>query len=100
MFDETQIANQNISFSRLTQNPQRQQANDQLARTLLGLEEDGIPSSMLAEVLFEYLMIEMEPDDPIHAETAITWFSQLNRFRDTLQSKIDQITDLYDDVPT
>ena len=98
MMDDIQPANQNVSFVSLTQNPKRQYANDQLAKTLLALEQDGVPSSMLAELLFEYLLIEMEPDAPIDVERAFTWYAQLNRFRDRLQSHIDDIHHVYEDV--
>ena len=98
MFDDTEVANQNISFASLTQNPQRQQANHALTKTLLELELEGVSSLMVAELLLEYLIIEMEPDQPVEKEEAITWLSQLHRFRDILQSKIDEIQNLYEDV--
>ena len=97
MFDETP-ANENVSLSSLMANPRREKANHALAKTLLDLEAEGISHSMLAELLFEFLMIEMEPDDPMTSEKAVIWFAQLTRFRDALQSKIDQIENLYEDV--
>ena len=97
MFDETP-ANENVSLSSLMANPERERANESLAKTLLALEVEGVSNSMLAELLFEFLMIEMEPDDPVSSEKAITWFAQLTRFRDAFQSKIDRIENLYEDV--
>lgn len=94
---ETKPANENISFSSLIRNPVREKAKAALARTLYDLELDGVPPSLLSELLFEFLMIEMEPDDPITSETAITWFSQLNRFKDSLQSKVDDIEHAYEE---
>ena len=96
---ETEPSNQNISFAHLTENPKRQLAKTEIATLLHELEEHyEIPPFMLAELLFEFLMIEMEPDDPITSESALTWFSQLNRFRDQLQSKIDAFYQVYGEV--
>ena len=98
MVDDLEPANQNFSFRSLTQNPWRQHANDQLARILLDFESDGVPPSILADLLFEYLLIEIEPDEPIDVERAFTWYSQLNRFRDRLQSQIHDIHQVYEDI--
>ncbi len=93
---ETEPANQNISLSSLTENPKRELAKGEIATLLHELEEYyEIPPSMLAELLFEFLTIEMDPDDPITSETAITWFAQLHRFRDSLQDKITAIEEVY-----
>ena len=92
-------ANQNISFNSLTRNPLRQKAEAKLAQTLHDLELDDVSPSLLADVLFELSMIEMEPDVPISSESAITWFSQLQRFRDRLESKIQYIEQIYENVP-
>ena len=97
MFDETP-ANENVSLSSLMANPEREKANDALAKTLLALEAEGVSHAMLAELLFEFLMIEMEPDDPVTSEKAVIWFAQLTRFRDALQSKINRIENLYKDA--
>ncbi len=100
MSDETLIANQNISFTSLTRNPMRELAQAEIAALLHELEHYyEIPPSMLAELLFEFLRIEMEPDSPVTAETGITWFAQLHRFRDALQSQINDINAIYDEVP-
>ncbi len=91
---------QTASFSELISNPKRKQAEAFLARTLHALEhEHDVEPSMLAEVLFELGMTEMEPDD-LTSEAVITWFSQLNRFRDNLQDKIDAFEAVYADKPT
>ncbi len=97
MFDETQPANENQSFRELTLNPQREYASGELATLLSRLEMSGIDPQMIAEILFEYTLIEMEPDDPVTPATATTWFSQLHRFRDKLQSKIEDIERIYED---
>ncbi len=97
MLDETTPANQNRSFAELTRNPQREHASGELATVLYQLEQSGIHPQLLAEILFDYAMLEMEPDDPITTATATTWFSQLHRFRDRLQLKIDEIERIYDD---
>lgn len=97
MLDEIKPANQNRSFSEMTRNPQREHASGELATVLYQLEQSGIPPQMLAEILFDYTMIEMEPDDPITTETATTWYSQLHRFRDRLQDKLNRIEQIYSD---
>ncbi len=98
MFDENP-ANQNASLSSLTENPKRELAQAEIATLLTELESYyEIPPSLLAELLFEFLMIEMEPDDPITPQTATIWFAKLHRFRDVLQSKIDRIEHLYEDA--
>ena len=68
MSDEFQPANQNVSFTSLTQNPLRQRTDEELARTLTTLEEEGVSPSMLAEALFDFLLVEMEPDEPVDVE--------------------------------
>lgn len=98
MFDENP-ANQNVSLSSIAGNPKRELTQAEIAILLTEPESHYvIPPSMLAELLFEFLMIEMEPDDPVTPQTATIWFAQLNRFEDALQSKIDRIEHLYEDV--
>ncbi|MFQ5716160.1 MAG: hypothetical protein ACE5GQ_03560 [Nitrospinales bacterium] len=95
MFDP---ANQNASLSSLTENPKRELAQAEIASLLSELESCyEILPSMLADLLFEFLMIEMEPDDPLTPQTATIWFAKLNRFKDALQSRIDRIEALYED---
>lgn len=98
MLDETTPANQNVSLSELTRNPQRELADHVLAVSLQELEAEGVHPQILSEALFDLAFIEMQPDDPVTTETAITWFSQLHRFRDRLQSKIEDIERIYDDT--
>ncbi len=98
MDKETDPANQNISFTQMTRNPQRELANHILAVTLEELEAEGVHHQLLAEVLFDFTMIEMEPDSPVTTETGMTWMSQLHRFRDRLQSQIDDIKAVYSEV--
>jgi len=98
MFDDVNPANQNVSFTQMTRNPDRGKARSSLSAVLCQLEMEGIHPQMLTEALFELLMIEMEPDDPITSEKSITWFSQLHRFRDRLQEKIDTIDHLYEET--
>ena len=99
MTDDIAIANENISLSSLTRNPVREQADRVLASTLYDLECEGVPPSMLADLLFEYLMIQMEPGDPISPQDATVWFAQLHRFRDALAKKIDDIHQVYEEPP-
>ena len=96
MFDP---ANQNASLSSLTGNPKRELAQAEIASLLSELESCyEISPSMLADLLFEFLMIEMEPDDPLTPQTATIWFAKLNRFKDALQSRINRIEHLYEDA--
>lgn len=97
--DDFEPANQNISFASLTRNPLREHAEETLVDTLATLEVDGIPSSMLAELLFDYTLVEMTPDKPIDRENAITWYAQLTRFRDTLEKTLDEIHQVYEEHP-
>lgn len=97
MLDETKPSNQNQSFTKMTRNPQREYASGELACALYQLEQSGIHPQLLAEILFDYTMTFMEPDDPITPETATTWYSQLHRFRDRLQNKLDRIEQIYSD---
>lgn len=90
-------ANQNRSFAEMTTNPHRVLADEVLAIALLELEKEGVHNQILSEALFDYTVIEMEPDDPITTATAMTWISQLHRFRDRLQDKIDRIEEIYSD---
>ncbi len=92
-------ANQNISFASLMRNPLREQAEEALVETLAALEVDGVPASMLAELLFDYALVEMAPDEPITSEKAITWYAQLTRFRDDLDEQIDEIHQVYEETP-
>jgi len=98
MSDEFQPANQNVSFTSLTQNPLRQRTDEELARTLTTLEEEGVPPSLLAEALFDFLLVEMEPGEPVDVERAITWYSQLNRFSDVLIARQVELEKVYDEV--
>ena len=95
MEKETHPVNQNISFAKMTRNPHRELANDILATALLELENEGVHPQILSEVLFDLTVIEMEPDDPITYEEAMTWISQLHRFRDRLQDKLNRIEAIY-----
>jgi hypothetical protein len=95
MDDETHPANQNISFVQLTRNPKRELAKKVLATSLFELEAEGVDPQVLSDVLFDFTIIEMEPDDPISYETAMTWVAQLYRFRNRLQDKLDRIETLY-----
>ena len=97
MTDKIEFANQNISLSSFLQNPQREIAEELLATVLYELEQEGMAHDMLAEVLFEFLWIEMQPDSPVTGEAAVIWLSQLHRFRDKIQSKIDEFEDVYAD---
>jgi len=92
---DRETANQNISFTEMTRNPQRELAKTALATTLHELESQGVHPQILSEALFEFTVIEMEPDDPISYEGAMTWISQLYRFRDKLQDKLNRIEALY-----
>ena len=96
MTDKIEFANQNISFSSLIRNPQREVAEELLATVLYELEHEAdIAPSLLSESLFKLLMIEMEPDDPITTEKAFTWIGQLHRFRDAMQAKINAMEKIY-----
>ena len=88
-------SNQNISFSQMMRNPQRELAMDIMGITIDELQTEGISHQILAEVLFDFTMIEMEPDSPVTTETDMTWLSQLHRFRDRLQSQINDIEAIY-----
>lgn len=97
--DDLVPANQNISFASLTRNPLRELTEEALLDTLASLEVDGVPASMLAELLFDYVLIEMTPDKPIDSKKAITWYSQLTRFRDRLETQLDDIHQVYEETP-
>lgn len=95
MQDEFTPSNENRSFAEMTRNPQREFTSGELATVLYNLEKKGIHPQVLAEILFDYTILEMEPDDPITYEAAMTWISQLYRFRDRLQDKLNRIEALY-----
>ena len=99
MTDERAIANENISLSSLTRHPVRDRADQALARLLFDLECEGTPPPMLADLLFDYLMIEMQPDDPMTPQDATIWLAQLHRFREALQATIDDIHRTYEEPP-
>ena len=90
-------ANQNMSFSDLMNDPASQLAESMIAECLHDLETvHGIQSTKLAEVLFQFMLIQMEPPEELNAQSASAWGLQLFRFRDELQSRVDEVHDLYD----
>ncbi len=77
------------SFSELMQNPRRQLARNGLSKLLLTYEKnDKIDRAILAEVLFELLRERVVPKESMTQENAITWMSQLQRFRDDLDGTL------------
>jgi hypothetical protein len=71
------------SFAELMHNPRRQQAKNGLSLLLKTFEEnDKIDRAILAEVLFELLRERVIPKGPMTRQSAATWMSQLQRFRD------------------
>jgi hypothetical protein len=77
------------SFTELMQNPRRQLARNGLSTLLTTYEQnDQIDRAILAEVLFELLQERVVPSDPMTQESAITWVSQLQRFRDDLDGML------------
>lgn len=83
------------SFTELMQNPRRQLARNGLSKLLTTYEQhDKIDRAILAEVLFELLNEQIVPKEPMTQADAITWMSQLQRFRDDLDGTLQVLEDI------
>ncbi len=70
-------------------NPRRKHARNGLSVLLKTYEQnDKIDRDILAEVLFELLRERIVPKESITQQNAITWMSQLQRFRDDLDGTL------------
>ena len=98
MSEKEKAANQNISFSELMHNPERERAEGEIARLIVELEVDGMDPSIISDSLFELLMIQMAPSQPVTGDRAVTWFAKLQRYRERLSSQIQEVEDLYKNV--
>jgi len=88
------------SFSELMQNPKRQLARNGLSVLLKTYEHnDKIDRAILAEVLFELLRERVVPKESITPEKAVTWMSQLQRFRDDLDGTLQILHNIGDPKP-
>ncbi|MCK5659449.1 MAG: hypothetical protein KAH96_06210 [Alphaproteobacteria bacterium] len=89
-------SNENMSFAMLVNNPQRDKAENMLTETLADLEfGEGIPGSLLAEVMFDLVMFEMQPTYPISKKSVVKWFCQLHRFSKTIDDQLEALSDVY-----
>lgn len=78
-----------LSFTELMDNPRRKHARNGLSVLLKTYEQnDKIDRDILAEVLFELLRERIVPKESITQQNAITWMSQLQRFRDDLDGTL------------
>jgi hypothetical protein len=88
------------TFAEVMHNPQRKFAEGTLATVLLQLERlYGIDHTMLADILFDYLIQEMQPRDPMTHKDVMVWVGQLQRFRDAADTKLETIKDIYKNTP-
>lgn len=89
------------SFSELMQNPKQDYADGAIATLLYQLEHQfGMEPQMLADLLFDYALLEAKPDAPATGAQAVRWFYQLHRFRDRITEKLDAISAACDEVRT
>jgi len=87
------------SFSELMHNPVQDYADGAVATLLYQLEHQfGMEPQMLADVLFNYALLESKPDAPATGAEAVRWFYQLHRFRDRITEKLDAISVACDEV--
>ncbi len=87
------------TFSDLMKNPDRDYIEGTIATMLHHLERDqGLAHAQIAEVMFEWLMIEMEPQDPVTAEQTMKWMGQMHRFRDAINARLDAVDKHYQTI--
>ncbi len=87
------------SFSELMHNPKQDYAEGALATLLYQLEHQfQMEPDMLADVLFDYALLEAKPDVPATGAQAVRWFYQLHRFRDRITEKLDAVSEICDEI--
>ncbi len=87
------------SFSELMHNPVQDYAEGSVATLLYQLEHQfGMEPQMLADVLFDYALLEARPDEHPTGAELVRWFYQLHRFRDRITEKLDAISVACDEV--
>jgi hypothetical protein len=101
MFDhinEKEAANANTSFSELMTNPSRNLIEGGILSCIRFARAAGICRSLIAETLFTYALFEVVPEGKITGAKSSIWYSQLLRFRDTIDAKITEIDNFGEDT--
>ena len=98
MTDYYEPANTNLSFTDVMTNKKRNLAEDTLALgpTIYTLEQAGVPHDVVADVLFKAVKALMCPPKDAPASANVVWYAQLQRFRDELDTQIQQIETVLD----
>ena len=87
------------SFSELMHNPKQDYAEGALSTLLYQLEHQfQMEPDMLADILFDYALLEAKPDPPSTGAQAMRWFYQMNRFRDRITEKLDAVSEACDEI--
>ena len=88
MTDYLEPANSNLSFAQVTRDKQRDLVDDAFGPTICLLQRAGIPGSMIADALFEFLKSTAVPTAGAPDAANMIWYAQLQRFRHELDVQI------------
>lgn len=77
--------------------PVRDRAHNTIMNTLLHLHNEGIGDDVLRECLYDALGKLLQPPHDLTPQSASAYYLQLHRFKDGLQQRCDDITELYAD---
>jgi hypothetical protein len=84
------------TFSELMHNPKKDYTQGAFATLLWQLENRcDIEPSMMAEVMFDYLLLQMQPRGDLTQKDVMIWVGQLQRFRDAADVQLEEIKNIY-----
>jgi len=72
-------------------NPQRNLADDAIRPIVYMLEKSGVPGGVVADVLFDYLMLELVPKGDVESRAVVAYLAHLKRLHAVLQERIETI---------
>lgn len=91
MTDDLIPANANLSLSDVTRPTDRRFAEDMLHPVCDLLARADVPSPMVADILFDRLMVEAVPRGTVTPRAVVGYLAQLKRYQAVLQERIDKI---------